>query len=334
MSRAARAAFRKTTTSILFLLLLLCGARLPAQQEKTRPADSGTPGSRDAIIGPNDAVSISAQDADELSKTWRVGPDGNLNLPFVGEIAVSGMTASQLEQELIVRLSKFIKQPQVFVSVSQLRSQPVTVIGSVGQPGSLQLEGHKSLLDILVATGGPKEAGPTVTLTRRKEYGAIPLPQARDEEGGKYSVADINLQEVMEGRSDAANLTIQPYDVISVTPQAKQQRLVHIIGEVTKPGAVELVQQQSVSIMQVLAAAGGVTRMAALHKTVIMHINPDGLRTEIAAIDLKKIIEGKVKDLSLVSGDVVVVPSSQLKTYLDITTKSMVAGSTMVLTRF
>jgi hypothetical protein len=66
-----------------------------------------------------------------------------------------------------------------------------------------------------------------------------------------------------------------------------------------------------------------------------MHVNPEGLRTEIATVDLRKVMGGKVKDLDLIAGDILVVPSSSLKTYTDIAAKAAVGGSSsLFLARF
>ena len=87
-------------------------------------------------------------------------------------------------------------------------------------------------------------------------------------------------------------------------------------------------------MIQILAAAGGPTRVASMKNIKIMHINLEGVRTEVASIDLRKIIDGKVKDLELIPGDIVVVPSSQLKAYLDLGAKSMAQSSVYILARY
>lgn len=296
--------------------------------------EAPVPGARDVIIGSGDVITIYALDAEELSRSWRVGSNGELNLPLAGKLQAGGLSVEEFEKQLVEKLRAQIRFPQVFVTVSEIRSQPVTVVGAVGKPGTLQLQGRKTLLDVLMEAGGPADPGPTLSLTRRKESGAIPAPGARSVEEGRFTVVELNLPEIMQGRTEAANLVVQPFDLITVAPRPKLQKMVHIIGEVNKPGAVELVQQETVTIMQVLAAAGGLTRMASPRRGVIMHVNPDGVRTEIAAVDLRKVAEGKVKDLELVPGDIVVVPSSQWKSYLDLSTRSMVAQTVYVLARF
>jgi len=305
-------------------------------QEKSSQASTQTAGRRDGVIGPNDALNIFVRAAEEMTKTWRVGPDGQLNLPLVGTVEAAGKTVDEFERMLTAKLKDFILDPQVLVSIVETRSAPVTIMGAVGTPGTLQLEGRQTLLDILMAVGGPKEAGPTLTLSRIADQGPIPLPEAHEEQGGKYSVATLNLKDILSARTPAANLVVQPQDVISVSALPPPlPRLVQIIGEVAKPGAVELVHVESVSIMQALAAAGGPTHLAAAGRTVIMHVNADGRRTEIAQIDLKKILEGKVKDIELVAGDIVVVPTSQPRTYLDLMARSTVGlSSGLILTRF
>ena len=105
--------------------------------------------------------------------------------------------------------------------------------------------------------GGPKEtAGSQVTLTRLRERGHIDYPGARQDEAGKYDVLDVDLKDVMEAAAMPARIPIAPYDVVTVS-EYKPQRVVHIAGEVNKPGAVELVSQDTVSLMKVLAVAGG-----------------------------------------------------------------------------
>ena len=317
------------------ILLFSPGGMALRGQVKSAEAGAGTAGLRDGVIGPNDALNIFVRAAEEITKTWRVGPDGQLNLPLAGTVEAAGKTVDEFERMLTTKLKEFILDPQVTVSIADTRSAPVTIMGAVGTPGTTQLEGRKTLLDVLMAAGGPKDAGPTLTLSRRADQGPIPLPEAHEAEGGKYSVATLNLKDILSARTPAANLIVQPQDVISVSALPPPlPRLVQIIGEVARPGAVELVHQDSVSIMQALAAAGGPTHTAKAGKAVIMHVSPDGRRTEIAQIDLKKIMEGKVKDLELVAGDIVVVPTSQVKTYLDIAARTMVGSGTMVLTRF
>ncbi|MDX1979563.1 MAG: polysaccharide biosynthesis/export family protein [Bryobacteraceae bacterium] len=299
---------------------------LTAQQDRNRQPQG-------VRIGPEDTVSIYALGAEEISKNWRVGVSGDIILPMLGPIKAAGLSTEELEQVLSQRLKQYIKEPHVSVFIAEFRSQPVTVVGAVNKPGTLQMEGAKTLFDILIRAGGPKDSGPAVTVTRSLSVGPISFPGAHPSPDGKYSVVELDLPEVMEGRGAAANLTVFPLDVISVS-EKKQPKLIHISGEVHRPGSVELVTQESVSLMKVLALAGGLTSTASPKRTMIMHVNAEGKQTSQAVIDLEKTMKGKAKDVELVSGDIVIIPSSRMTTYIQSATTSAISAGIFTLGRF
>ena len=125
------------------------------------------------VLGPDDEVSIRVIESEEISEEpFRIDPGGDISLPLVGRVRASGRTPQKLETELTERLRAFIHEPQVLVRVTQFRSQPVSVIGAVNKPGIHQLEGRKSLIEILSLAGGLRQdAGHTVKITRRQRMG-------------------------------------------------------------------------------------------------------------------------------------------------------------------
>ena len=150
---------------------------------------------------------------------------------------------------------------------------------------------------------------------------------------GKYSTLELPLEDVIRGHGDAASVSVQPFDVVTVSAERKP-KMVFIAGEVNKPGAIELASQDTVSISKVLAMAGGFTHIASPGKTVIRHINSKGQETAFAFVNLKKIMSGRAKDLLLSDGDVVIVPSSQISTYLQTMSTTAITSSVYVLGRF
>ena len=68
---------------------------------------------------------------EEISKAWRIGASGDLNLPLVGRVKAAGLTAEELETEISARLKEYVRNPQVTVFVSDFKSHPVTVSGAV-----------------------------------------------------------------------------------------------------------------------------------------------------------------------------------------------------------
>ncbi|MCU1257640.1 MAG: polysaccharide export protein [Bryobacterales bacterium] len=315
---------RNKLGTMIGLLFMACGSVLAQQTkqqaEALRPATKPQaesvhpPTAVDAMLGPDDTVTIAALNCEEISKTWRIGATGDVSLPLIGRVHFAGLTVEQLEQVLSGKLKRYLVDPQVTVYISESQSRPVTIVGAVDKPGRVQLSAAKTLFEVIVLAGGPKDPGPTVTVKRAMDEGMIQAPGAKTDRDGSYSMVEFNVKEVMEGRGDAANFAILPFDVITVSP-AQTQRFVHISGEVNHPGSVELVTQDAVSLMKVIAVAGGLTHTAASAKTMIMHISPEGVQTSTAFVDVGKILKGKAKDLELTSGDVVVVPPSQLKSY-------------------
>lgn len=316
------------------LALTACAAFAQTPNGERGPTGDAALENRAAVIGPEDTITISALDADEISKAWRVGTNGEINLPMIGPIQVAGMTVEQFEEVLTRRMRKYYRNPQVSAFISEFRSEPVTVTGPVEKPGTYQLQGPKTLFDVVVMAGGPKDtAGRTITLTRAVGRDPIAYPGARRDETGKYQVIELPTKDVMDGRSAAALIPVEAYDVVAVA-DFKQPKMVTVAGEVTKPGAVELVTQDTISLVKVVALAGGLTRTASAKKTMIVHLNEQGVQTSTAYIDLKKIMSGKARDIELTAGDVIIVPSSSLMTYLQTASLSAVTTGVYVLGRF
>ncbi|MCU1241121.1 MAG: polysaccharide export protein [Candidatus Acidoferrum typicum] len=299
---------------VLFFVLGFATNSFAARQN-TQPVLS----KNDNVIGPEDTLNIVAGEAEEISKTWRVSANGDLALPMIGHIHAAGLTVAQLEEQIAEKLKAFIREPHVSVYISEFRSQPVTIEGAVAKPGTIQTEGPKTLLNVLMMAGGPNAAGPTVILTRKTKNGSIPLDGAKTDANGEYSTVELKLKDVMNASSPAANLIMRPHDVLSVSTK---QRLVYIIGQVNRPGAVELDTQDSVSAMQVLAAAGGLTSLAVPSNTAIMHVDEKGQYSKVASINLKSVMNGKGADRMLTPGDIVVVPENHIKSYVQAATMS------------
>jgi protein involved in polysaccharide export with SLBB domain len=273
-----------------------------------------------ATIGAGDVIAIQAFHCEEISREWRVNDAGEVNLPMIGRLKASGRTARELEQVIGTQLSKFVLEAQVSITVVQVYKFPVTVTGGVDKPGPLLMHESQTLFDALVLSGGPKNAGKRVTLTRTVARGTIPLPGLRKTVDGRFWVCDIELADLVRGRTGAASLTVKEDDLINF--EVQEPRLVHIIGEVSKPGSVELIGRDTVSLLKVVAVAGGLTRLASPGKVIIRRVGDEGARVETAVVDLKMVMSGRAGDLELSAGDVVIVPSSNFKAYMQTATSA------------
>jgi polysaccharide export outer membrane protein len=284
------------------------------------------------LLGPDDQITVHAMDAEELSeKPVRIDLSGFIRLPLAGRIQAAGLTVEQLEAEITTRLLKYIKNPEVSVSVLEFRSQPVSLIGSVKTPGVYQLQGRKTLVECLSLAGGTADdAGYSVKITRRIEKGPIPLPSAVTDPTGLFSIAQVDLDDVMTARKPEENIAILTGDIISV-PRGK---MVYVIGTVARAGGYVLHDQQTLSVLQALSLAGGVGSFAAPQKARIHRpVAGNGNRTEIP-VNLKAVLAGESGDVPLQAEDILLVPSSAPKKAWARAAEAALQMGTMAVYRF
>ncbi len=304
----------------LLILVGRCSAQQHPQYVDPLRADTPDPSSgsiananapSNYVLGPDDEITLFVSDIEDLSnKPMRIDMRGDITLPMAGRVHAAGLTADKLEAEIGSRLKKFLQNPDVVVSIKEFRSQPISVLGDVDKPGVHQLEGRKTLFEVLSMAGGlNKDAGNTVKITRSLEWGPIPLPNAKNDASEKFSVASVSVKAIMDGSDPAANILIKPEDVISV-PKAD---VVYAVGSVKKPGGFLLNQNESLSALQVLSLAEGLDKAAAPKKAKIMREVPGTTTRVEIPVDLQKLMAGKSPDLPLRSNDILFVPNSAAK---------------------
>src|SRR5579863_4285453 len=262
------------------------------------------------LLGPDDQLKIWALGIEEITdKPVRVDPNGDIDLPVIGKVHARGLTLEQLKGELLQRLAKEVLKPQVSVELVDFGSQPVSVMGAVNHPGVFQLRGRKTLMEVVSTADGLRpDAGPRVNISREIQYGPLPLPGAKADASGKFSVADVGVKDLLSGTHPAENISVFPNDVITI-PTAEA---VFVIGEVKKPGEVVL-KGDGVTVLQALSSADGFGTTPAPQNSKIVRVVPgSGERKEIP-VDLRKILAGKSEDIAMRPNDILVVPSSTPK---------------------
>jgi polysaccharide biosynthesis/export protein len=269
------------------------------------PQDSIRP---NYVLGSNDQVLVRARDVEEINeKPFRIDAEGNINLPLLGRIRAGGMTVQELEADLTRRLREYVREPQVIITVVQFRSEPVFFVGAFKNPGIYPLQGRRTLVEMLTALGGLQpNASRHIKVTRRAEYGAIPLPNALEDPEKKISTVEISMGSLRENVNPAEDILLQPYDVISV----ERAELVYINGEVGKVGGIELGERDSITVAQALTQSGGFTRDANRGKVrVLRPVENTNRRAEID-INVKRVLEGKDNDFPLLPNDLLYVTRS------------------------
>jgi polysaccharide export outer membrane protein len=245
-------------------------------------------------IGPRDLLEIRVFETPELNVTRRVSEDGKINLPLVGDVEVAGMTETEaaakikgvLEGKLLVRAS-------VALQVQEFRSRPISVIGAVRQPGNLAFSGRWTLLEAITAAGGLTEGhGNLIYVLRRSDLGL------------SDQVA-IQVNDLLVRADPKVNIPILSGDLINV-PSAVDVTI-YCLGEIRQPGALSFKSSDRITLLSVIARAGGLTERAA--SKILIKREGGGAKSEITA-DFKRILAGKEPDVELQPGDVVVVKES------------------------
>ena len=286
----------------------------PADSSQQLPpqAPFGGTADPDYLLGPDDLLSLTVVELDEqfTDKVFRIEMSGDVNIPIAGRVHAAGLTIRQLEEAIDKNFSKILKEPDVVVGIVQFGSQPVSVLGEVNTPGVHQVKGQKNLLQALSLAGGFTESvGNTVTITRKLQWGPIPLPNSHDDPTSQFSIASISVKEILHGANPAKNVPVMADDVITVS----RAEVVYAVGSVNKPGGFLLGQDEGLSALQVLSLAQGLSRTAAPQRALILRLSgTSNQRTEIA-VNLKILMQGTAGDVPLKPGDILFVPNSTAK---------------------
>ena len=279
-------------------LMLFLGQAFP----QTQNAD-------DYRLGPGDQINVHVRNLEEIpDKPYAVDEGGFVYLPVTGQVQVGGMTAGEVVGMLSQVLKRYLVEPDVTVAITAFHSQPITILGAVATPGTHQLEGHKSLFEVISLVGGLRpDAGYKINITRQLAQGRIPLPDAADDPTGKFSIASVTIKSVLDASDPNENIEIKPEDVITV-PRGE---LIYVIGAVKKPGGFVLTDHEALTTLQLMALAEGLERFAAPKRARLLRaVNHSSTARVESPLDLKRIVDGKDHDIELRANDVLIIPSS------------------------
>jgi polysaccharide export outer membrane protein len=159
--------------------------------------------SSEVVLGPSDVIHISVWKNSDLSQTVTVGPDGFVSLPLVGNVQVAGLTSDQLAKMIASQLATYVVSPQVTVSIVEIRSRQVYVLGQVAKPGSFPLIAPIHVLQLIAQAGG------LTSYANRK--GIVVLHS----EQGNIRKIPFNYNNVVRG-DGKQNIVLQPGDTVFV----------------------------------------------------------------------------------------------------------------------
>lgn len=273
-------------TMLMMLAVLAASSASVAQETGTLPIN-------DYRIGAKDLLEIAVFELPELNQTVRVSEDGSITLSLLGKVEAAGLTAQELEKKLATLLDQqFTKGAHVTVFIKEY--QKVSIIGAVGQPGQYQLVGPTTLLQAIAQAGG---------LTAQAMNEIFIYRQGND---GRQERTVVKLEDLMTGGNQGLNIMLQPKDVVTVP--IDQTLNVFVYGEVKSPGAIPYLSSKKITLVQAIAQAGGPTEWAKRTKVLIKRRDKTSGKEIKIPVNLKNMINGKIADIILEEGDVVIVP--------------------------
>jgi polysaccharide biosynthesis/export protein len=190
----------------------------PADQQPDPPVPSSEPGTAAAAksikagdpslmgytIGEQDVLEIDVWREKELSQTVVVRPDGKITVPLVNEIYVVGMTPTRLQETLMEKLQPFVTAPQVTVSVKEINSRKVYLIGQVGHAGVFRINSTTTVSQIIAEAGGLRD------FAKRKKIYVL------RNQNGTQTRLPFNYDGVITGQKDSKDIVLKPGDKIVV----------------------------------------------------------------------------------------------------------------------
>jgi polysaccharide export outer membrane protein len=292
----------------LLLLLLSClglvGASAHAQFSGPGPSGTATlttdrailfPQAHDPRLSPGDLIGIRVFEQADYNPQVRLGGDGRVLLPLIGNVELNGLTVSEAELLIARRLQQaaIYRDPQVTIQVLEGPNQVATISGEVHSV--VPVIGSRRLLDVLSVAGGlPATASHVITISRP----GVPEP----------IVIDLGTDPL---RSELANIPIFSGDTIIVS----RIGVVYVVGAFRQQGAIPLTQYSPLTLMQATALSGGLL-FEGKYSDVRL-IRTEGNRRSVVKLDVKRVLQGKDPDPILQANDIVFLPNSTLKSSIN-----------------
>lgn len=243
------------------------------------------------VIGFGDKLVISVFRNSDIDSSPQVDTMGNISIPLLGDIKVSGLTTYQLRDKITEGLRKYITNPQVTVTVSTYQSQKITFLGEVGSPGILQIEKPQPIAELISKVGGFTENAyrDNVTIIRKDSKGS-------------RQIINVDMRKMLEEGDTTQNISIYKDDIVYVP---KDIRKVTVLGEVASPGTVAV--KERLGILEALAKVGGFTDAANKNSIIIMGKDD---KSHVRILDYQQILDNKdlSKNITLSDGEVIYVP--------------------------
>lgn len=248
----------------------------------------------DYILGADDVIEISVRNHSDLNKTVTILADGKIGFPEVGELVAAGKTSRALASEIQTVLEKTRNKCEVVISVKEVHSKHVRIVGAVKTSNAFDLKRGWRLMDLVAVAGGFTVKPARITGRLVKASGKL-IP--------------LNIAEAMAKPDTDANPSLEPEDLV-LLEETDTLKQISVMGQVTKPGTFDLTE--TTSLLSLISDAGSPNESAALSKAYVLRGGAH-LPLNLAPALLKGQNDPRVTNFKLQPGDVLFIPEIAAK---------------------
>ncbi|MBZ5647048.1 MAG: polysaccharide biosynthesis/export family protein [Acidobacteriia bacterium] len=175
-----------------------------AEVTEQKPAPAPEPASEEYVIGPEDVLHINVWKEPELSGQVAVRPDGKISLALLNDLQAAGCTPLKLAADIGEKLKQYVTDPRVTVTVAQMNSRRIFIMGEVGRAGAFPMLPNMTLMQAFSSAGG------------FSPFAKIKKIYMLRTENGKQTKMPINYKALISGSAPELNIRLKPGDTIVV----------------------------------------------------------------------------------------------------------------------
>jgi len=283
------------------------GSPVVEVENVTVPGMKETPPSLDYVVGPNDSILITVNNAPEYSSSSitttnsqirgsRVDGNGNIQVPMLGLVKVGGMTLPEIRNHMQSLLKQYMREPSVVVEIIEYGSSPLYLLGQFKTSGVVYMDRPFNVLQGIARGGGYDSASANPRSARI----------IRDSR-----VLPVDVYELLMRADQSQNIWLKPGDTIFMPDNKNQTVFVFGAG---KSGMIIPLPPSGMNLLQAIAAAGlQEIGYHAQNVQLIRSLSPT--KGQLMVVDVDAILEGNAMPLQLCDGDVIYIPKSGMTSW-------------------
>lgn len=259
--------------------LTLFGERYFEQSERAFSPVERTPVPADYVLGPGDELYIRAWGSVEVDYRTAVDRNGQISLPRIGTIGVAGLKASEVEGHVRDQIGRVYKNFSLNVTLGQLRSIQVFVVGQARAPGNYTVSSLSTLVNVVFSSGGPNQNGSLRRIQLKR---------------GNQLVTELDLYDFLTNGNKGQDARLLPGDVIVFLPAGPR---IALMGAIDTPAIYEL-KPGGEAVRQVLSYSGGNRASTDLKSVQLERLDPAQPKTPrtVSTLDLSAANDTVLRD--------------------------------------